>query len=34
MTSIRKLSANYKTYPINSDLKFNINNLKKKLLKM
>ena len=33
MTSIRKLSATYKTYPINSDLKFNINNLKKKVTK-
>ena len=33
MTSIRKLSINYKTYPINSDLNFNINNLKKKVNK-
>ena len=30
MTSIKKLSISYKTYPINSDLRFNINNLKKK----
>ena len=33
MTSIKKLSISYKTYPINSDLRFNINNLKKKVTK-